>query len=138
MPKIPVGRKGFYVVIDEKVYDNLTELIKRKYERPYGALSSEVQDALVHWISEHQETLELHTNTHKIINPSLPGSHRQARQIIDYLREQGFHLQCRDKDLKRAIENTRGSDSRTIKKWMLFLVDNGYMKWTTHRVLEIV
>lgn len=126
------------VYLDKRLVDDLWDLIEKKYKKTYGALSSEVQDALAHWISEHQETLELHTNTHKVINPSLPGSHRQARQIIDYLREQGFHLQCKDKDLQKAIINTRGSDSRTIKKWMLFLVDNGYMKWITHRTLEIL
>ena len=138
MPKIPEGRKGFYVIIDELVYDSLINLIKKKYTSLHGAISAEVQDALAHWISEHEETLELHTNTHKLINPSLPRSHKDAREIIDWLKEHGFCLQCKDKDLRKAISHVRGSDPRTIKKWMLFLVDNGYMKWITHRSLEIL
>lgn len=138
MPKLPLGKAGFYVMIDVKVYDNLRDLIRKKYQKSYGALSSEVQDALAHWISEHEETLELHTNTHKVINPSLPGSHWQAKQIIDWLRDHGVSVQCTDRDLRKAIINTRGSDSRTIKKWMKFLVDEGYLKLITHRLYEIV
>jgi len=126
------------VYLDKKIVDKLWDLIRKKYEKPYGALSSEVSDAIAHWIHEHEETLELHTNTHKVINPALPLSHRRARRIVNWLRDKGFSLQCSIKDLERAISNTRGSDPRTIRKWIRFLVDNGYLKWVTHRSLEIL
>lgn len=138
MPKLPPRKRGFYVMIDERVYENLMDLVRRKHAKPYGALSSEVQDALAHWIQECGQTLELHTNTHKKVNPALPHSHRQAKEIIDWLRDRGFSLQCSLGDLEKAISNTRGSDPRTTKKWIRFLTGNGYIKWVTHRNLEIL
>jgi len=133
-----VDKVQLKVYVDSKIVEKLWDLIKKKYERTYGALSCEVQDALAAWIQSHEETLELHTNTHKKINPHLPRSHREAREIIEWLKDRGFFLQVSINNLKKAIENTRGSDPRTIKKWIKFLVDNGYMKWISHRILEIV
>jgi len=126
------------VYIDREIERKLREIIKRKYERFYGALSSEVQDALAHWIQMHEEDGGAHTNSHKKINPSLPRSHRDAREIIDWLRDKGFFLQVSVDALRKAIENTRGSDERTIRKWTKFLVKNGYLKWISDRTLEIL
>lgn len=98
----------------------------------------EVQDALAHWISEHEESLDLHTNSHKLVNPRVPRDHIRARTIIDELKDKGFTLQCSRKDLYKAIGNTRGSTKRTLIKWTNFLIDHNYMKWVTHRILEIV
>lgn len=53
------------VYLDKALVARLWILIKKKYKTSYGALSSEVQDALAHWIQEHEETLELNTNMHK-------------------------------------------------------------------------
>ena len=104
----------------------------------HGALSYEVQDALAHWVSEHEESLDFNTNSHKLVNPMLPRDHISARNIMSVLKDRGFTLQCSRKDLWRAIENVRGSDKRTKAKWTKFVVDNGYMKWISHRILEIV
>jgi len=126
------------VYLDKDLVDKLWVLIKKKYERTYGALSSEVQDALAHWIQMHEEDICAHTNSHKKINPALPRSHRDAREIIDWLRDRGFFLQVSVSTLRKAIENTRGSDERTIRKWINFLVKNGYLKWISNRTLEIL
>ena len=138
MSNVPRGKRRIHVRIDEDVYDKLVNLIRKKFVNLYGALSFEVQEAIAHWISEHEESLDMHTNTHKLVNPMMPRSHVNAREIMTELRSKGFILQCSMKDLRRAIEQTRGSDERTIKKWTKFLVDNGYMKFVTHRILEIV
>jgi len=138
LPKVPEGKVGVYVYLDAEIHQKLMELIRKKFTKLHGALSAEVNDALAHWILEHQETLDLHTNTHKPINPSLSKSHLYARQIIGWLKDHGFFLQCSIKDLTRAISYVRGSDPRTIKKWTEFLTSNGYMKWITHRSLEIL
>jgi len=126
------------VYLPKKLVENLWILIKKKYSKPYGALSAEVQNAIAHWLNEHEETLDLHTNTHKVLNPNFPRSHLLAKQIIDTLRDKGFIDQCSIKDLKKVIINLRGFDPRTVKKWINFLVDNGYLKWLTHRTLEIL
>lgn len=98
----------------------------------------ECQDALVHWISEHDESLDFYTNSHKLVNPMQPRDHIRAREIMNDLKSKGFLLQCSRKDLWRSIENVRGSDERTKNKWTKFVVENGYMKWISHRILEIV
>ena len=138
MPKVPPGKKRLGVYIDVDVYDKLVNLIGKKFSKLHGALSMEVQDALAHWISEHDESLDLYTNTHKLVNPMFPRDHIRSREIMSDLKNKGFTLQCSRKDLWRAIGNVRGSDKRTLIKWTKFLVDNGYMKWITHRILEIV
>lgn len=138
MPRVPPGKRRLGVYLDEDIYDKLVILIKKKFSKLHGALSMEVQDALAHWISEHEESLDFHTNTHKLVNPMLPRDHIRARGIVSELKNKGFTLQCSRKDLWRSIENTRGSDKRTLIKWTKFLVDHGYMKWISHRILEIV
>jgi len=132
------GKKRLHVYLDPDIHDKLVNLIRKKFHKLHGALSMEVQDALAHWISEHEESLDFHTNSHKLINPMLPRDHIRARGIIDELKGKGFTLQCSRKDLWRAIENVRGSDERTLIKWTKFLIDHGYMKWISHRILEIV
>ena len=138
MPKIPEGKRGMFVYIDINVHDQLRNLIKKKFTKFHGALSMEVQDAIAHWISEHEESLDFHTNSHKLVNPMFPRDHIRAREIVSDLKNKGFTLQCSRKDLWRAIENVRGSDKRTLIKWTKFVVDHGYLKWISHRILEIV
>ncbi len=138
LPRIPAGKKALHIYIDIEIYDKLVNLIRKKFSKLHGALSMEVQDALAHWISEHDESLDLYTNSHKLVNPMLPRDHISARNIISELKNKGFTLQCSRKDLWRAIENVRGSDKRTLIKWTKFVVEHGYMKWITHRILEIV
>ncbi len=137
-PRVPRGKRGLHIYIDEDLYDRLVNLIGKKFKKLHGALSMECQDALAHWISEHEESLDFHTNSHKLVNPMLPRDHIRAREIISELRNKGLTLQCTRKDLWRSIENTRGSDNRTKIKWTKFVVDHGYMKWISHRILEIV
>jgi len=137
-PRTPEGKKSIHVYIDEEIYIEFVNLIRKKFSKLHGALSIEVQDALAHWISEHNESLDIYTNSHKLVNPMLPRDHIRAREIINDLKNKNFVLQCSRKDLYRSIEDTRGSDPRTKIKWTKFLVTHGYMKWITHRILEIV
>jgi hypothetical protein len=135
MPKVPEGKKGLYIYLDEAVYEALMSLIKRKYEGLHGVLSAEVQHAIAHWIKQHESTLT--QTTHKI-NPAIPRSHVVANAIINRLRNAGFYNQCAKRDLIKAIEDERGSDPRTVEKWMKFLVRNGYLKWLNPNVLEVL
>ena len=123
------------VYIDRKVNQALRALVKQKYQTFHGCLSAEVQHAIAHWVKEHESTLT--QTTHKI-NPSIPRSHVVANAIINRLRNAGFYNQCGKRDAVKAIEDERGSDPRTVKKWMKFLVRNGYLKWLNPNVLEIL
>jgi len=134
MPKIPKGKKGIYVYISESLYSRLWGYIKEKYEENvHGALSLEVENAL----EKYLDFVRLHTNTHKNLHVELARSHRYAVQIINYLRDKGFHSQCTKKDVFEAISVIRGSDNRTLRKWLRFLIDNGYLSWINNRVLKI-
>ena len=134
MPKIPKGKSILYAYIDKKLLSKFWDYIRRKYERHFhGALSLEVENALEHYL----KAADLHTNTHKIQNPTLPRTHRIAQQIINLLRDRGFHNQASVDDIYKAIEDIRGSDPRTKKKWLKFMVNHGYLKWINNRVLKI-
>ena len=68
MPKIPKGKVQILVYVSEEVANKLHEYIRRKYPRStHGALSSEVQKAIEHWLSEvgsaTMEGIQTHTNT---------------------------------------------------------------------------
>ena len=134
MPNIPDGKRGVYIYLDEEVYSLLLNFIKKKYENGvYGALSHEIEEAIKYYL----ETVEIRTNALKSVDPSLPRSHKTAQRIIDLLRERGYYKQVSIEEIYRAIEDVRGSDQRTKKKWLKFMVDHGYLKWITHRILEI-
>ena len=134
MPNIPNGKKGIYIYLDEEVYFELLNFIKKKYKSSiYGALSYEIEEAIKYYL----EMAEMHTNTRKLENPSLPRSHKVALQIVDLLRERGYHKEVSVEEVYKAIEEVRGSDPRTKKKWLKFMIDHGYLRWKTHRILEI-
>ncbi len=122
------------VYLDKNVRDALWNIIRQKYpQSTYGALSEEVQAALVHWIDQHAASI---TQIHA--NPTVPRSHQIAQAIIFCLKEKGFTTQCSYSDLRRAIEQTRGMDNRTIHKWMKFLAENRFIKQLRTYVYEIL
>jgi len=49
------------------------------------------------------------------------------------LEKEAIYKQVSIGEIYRAIEYIRGSDPRTKKE----MVDRGYLKWITHRILEI-
>jgi len=133
LPKIPKGKKVLYAYIDEVLYSKFRDFIIKSYSKNvHGALSSEVERV----VRNHLK-LEQHTKTH-VPNPTLPRSHQYAKEIINQLKDQGFYEQCTVNDVYRAIDNVRGNDPRTRKKWLAFLLDNNYLKWTNNRVLKII
>jgi len=134
MPNIPYGKKGIYIYLDKEIHSKLLNFIKKKYKSSiYGALSYEIEEAIKYYL----ETAEMHTKTRKLENPSLPRSHKVALQIVDLLRERGYHKEVSVEEVYKAIEEVRGSDPRTKKKWLKFMIDHGYLGWKTHRILEI-
>jgi len=138
MPRLPKDKVGFYVYLNRAVMDEFLNMIKAKYDKTWGALSIEVQEAIVSRISEYKSTVDAHTKTTHKINPPIPKSHLQAREIIDELQRMGYILQCSRKELRKAIEATRGTDLRTINKWMRFLVEHGYLKMMNPNIFEIL
>ena len=129
-------KKQLKVYIDPELERRLRKLIKAKFERFYGALSQEVEDALEHWVGAHESSLDAYTKKHTRINPAFPKVHVWAREII---RELGLGtLQVRRVDLERAIAKVRGSDTRTQEKWIGFLVKEGYLKIIGFGIFEVL
>lgn len=89
----------------------------------YGALSVEVQNAIAEYLKiKHAQ---IHT---KYLNPRTPVVHRVCQEIIHKLKEEGLINQVSSRVLAHAIGETRGTDKRTIRKWMRELEKNGYLK----------
>jgi len=61
---------------------------------------------------------------------SISRNHLRARAIIERLRARGFVYEVSNSFLIEAIKVERGGDPRTIKKWIDFLVENGYLEAT--------
>jgi len=124
MPKIPEGKKGLFVCIDERVLDELQEYIKRTYEgSTYGALSIEVQNAIAEYLRVKHAQIRT-----KFLNPKTPMIHLICRDIIHKLKVLGMVNQVSSRLLAQVIGETRGADERTIRKWMSLLEKNGYIK----------
>jgi len=121
------------VWVRKEVMESLWRIIKQKYEKPYGALSLEVEHAIVDWVRRHHA--QIHT---KPLNPTLSRSHYIASDIMQYLKRKGYINQVSLGALKEAIIKIRGSDERTIRKWIRFLVDNGFIKPLGAYLFEIL
>ena len=134
MPKIPKGKKGLYVLVDEDVYNKLMDLIKMKYNKLHGVLSVEVNDALAHWINE--QTPLTHTRAH--INPGIPRIQQNLDTIIRKLKELGFFLQFTLSDWIKACALTVGSDRRTWKKYLDYALKFHRVNWIAGQIYEII
>jgi len=135
MPKLPEGKSMLQAYISTDLKTRLYELVKKKYEGLHGGVSMEVEHALAHWIQQFDSSLT--QEMHKI-NPLPAKGHIIASRIKQRLANRNFMVQCSKSVLVQAIEDERGSDPRTVQKWLKWLVRNGYYKWLNASILEIV
>jgi len=130
-----VPRKPFTVRIDETLINRFKDYVMGKYGKLHGALGPEVHEALNHWLNE--QGLAAHTNTR--INPGIPRVQMTCEKIMRRLRDdRGCFNQCHMNDLRWVITYERGSDPRTIKKWIQTLERLGRIKFYAHNVWEII
>ena len=124
MPKCPPGKRYICVLLDEPVFESLWEYIKEIYpESTYGALSVEVQNAVVEYL--RIKHAQIHTRP---LNPITPTVHRICREIVQKLKDEGFVNQVSSRVLAKVIGEVRGTDKRTVRKWIEQLEKNGYTK----------
>ena len=124
MPNLPSGKRGVYVYLDDAVFENLWEYIKQVYaDSTYGALSTEVQNAVVEYL--RIKHAQIHTRP---LNPKTPTVHKICRVIVQSLKDEGFINQVSSRVLTKVIGEIRGTDKRTVRKWMEQLEKNGYIK----------
>ena len=122
------------VRLDGELIQRFKRFVLGKYGKLYGSLGTEVESALNSWLNDHG--LIAHTNTR--MNPGLPKTQLISDRLINRLRARGCHTQCTLKDLRRAIMDERGSDPRTIRKWIKTLVQIGRIKRYAYQVWEII
>ncbi|RLC73723.1 MAG: hypothetical protein DRI26_00095 [Chloroflexi bacterium] len=129
-----------HVLIPRSLDRALRELIARKYgEFRKGLLSWEVTQALTYWVSLHTQK---HTKSADLIinqvNP-VPKVFIVYRQVKDYiLRKHGYPVQQISYDeLREAISSIRGSDPRTIKKWIRIFMESKLIKLIAPHVYEL-
>jgi len=130
-----------FVRISPEIDKKFRELIALKYKRfEKGLLSWEVEQALMNWIALH---LSEHTDA-QIPEPNPPaGVHKVFRQVKEWLEkeygvtlERGSHIGR--PLLEKAISAVRGSDRRTIRKWMKLFHEFELIKPLTSGVWELL
>ena len=129
----------FKIYVNRDIVEQLKRLIAIKYGKvERGLISREAEEALAYWIRLHTQ---MHTNSVVIerINPH-PKVHRVFEQVKDYFRKKYKYIpqQVTWSDLEEAISAIRGSDRRTIKKWIEQFIRWKLVKPIAPGVYEIV
>jgi len=118
-------------MIEEEVDKELRKLIMRKYKRySKGLLSAEVNEAIKRYIQ-----MESAAHTHKS-ESSFYSKNIDDRvlkvwlKVLDRFKERHGHYPCEIllTELKHIIGVVRGTDKRTVKKWIENFVEYGLFK----------
>lgn len=132
--KVPDGKEQIHILLDKDIAKKLRKYIQEAYPTyTKGLLSIVVQDALASYLNARMQQ-----HTANPINPGLPFVQRVCQEIKLKLYEKGLVSQASLNDITQAISEARGSDPRTIKKWITTLLKLGYLKQITLFTYEIV
>lgn len=119
------GKITVHVRVDPKVWDDFKQLVTGKYQPDvFGGISIEVESMLKNWLSAHTNI----TNKPAKLNPLGSRSERYAKDIINWIRGKTATFQVHRNLIVKAIEETRGSDSRTFEKWFNYLAKHSHIK----------
>jgi len=109
------------VYITKELDQKFREFLVLKYRRiARGMISDEVEQALGHWVALHTKAQK--SLLDKVPNPVL-GVSKAYLVVKQYLLSQYYDVlepgvTIPERYLKEAIAQTRGSDKRTITKWL--------------------
>jgi hypothetical protein len=122
-------------VLDQK----FREFVAQQYGKvSRGLLSFEASQALQAWISTHKGTqTEL---MHKSPNP-VPNVFVVKEEVKKYLQETFGYDQIYKVPKTQiiiALNSIRGTDERTVKKWMKLFEKYKVIKWVTPNVVEFL
>jgi len=137
-----VGKVQLLLWINEELDTRFRKLIQQKYSKfERGILSYEGEMALRHWLSIHtgaQSSLNIITLPNPTPKVGLAFAQIKEYLLSNYYYELSPGQQVTTAHLKRAIENTRGSDPRTINKWLKTFHKNGLIKPVTSATWEVI
>jgi len=137
-----MAKKKVNLFIEEGIWAEFKRLAFQKHENFHGALSYEVEQALQMWIAQHTQnhTKVLFPND---VNPQ-PRVLTVFNQVKEYLKAQyGYGAivvgqQIPLKHLREAIMAVRGTDLRTVKKWLDLFMKFKLIKHLAGQVYEAI
>jgi len=129
----------FGVYLDPDLAHKFRVFVAEQYGKASkGLISFETAQALQAWISTHKSTqTEL---IHKPPNP-IPNVFQVKLQVKEYLRTTFGYEQIYKvpkNHLIMAISSLRGTDERTIKKWIKLFEKYQVIKWVTPSMVEFL
>lgn len=139
--KVPADKLYVCVLIRKDVYRRLREHISRTYgPRSYGALSREVEMAIVHWLNELEihgagpgpVLQHAHTNSSSRNTTVSTGNGGESRTMRVLRSIVGGVLAIADREipetvLDRVITRVAGGDGRTLEKYKRLLEAYGVL-----------
>lgn len=109
------------VYIPEDLNRKLREFIALKYRKfEKGLLSWEVEQALSHWIALHTKAQKTLTTKGPNPTPLVVRAFMEVKQylLMNYYEELKPGMTVPDGYMREAISAVRGSDPRTVRKWL--------------------
>jgi hypothetical protein len=129
------GKKTVSFRVDPDVWDQFKALVTQKYDpEVFGGISVELESMLKNWLAAHTNL----TNSPARLNPVGSPSERYARKIVEWLLTKTDTFQVPRALIVKAIEECRGADRRTIKKWFCYLHKHGHIKPLHGEIWEVV
>ena len=127
------------VYISKSLDEALRALISKKYKKfRKGYLSAEVEQALSAWIAEHNLSERVNKNTSSAASPKIL---RVKEEVKNYLMQNfGYKVphEVLVSHLSQAIAHVRGSDPRTIRKWIKIFTENRCIQWLSHNTVTFL
>lgn len=136
-----VNKNVLLVYLPESLDMRFREFLALKYRKiERGLISYEVEQALGHWISLHTKAQK--SLVTKAPNP-MPKVSNAFLDIKHYLLSRYYERlapgsSVPDKFLREAIAQVRGSDKRTMRKWLRVFSENGLIKRLNWSVWELL
>ena len=140
MCRLVKGKRKVGIFLPDELVEKIRDLIQQKY-RSYGRglLSYEFELMARHWVS-------LHTNTHtqKIETPNPTPRVALVFALVKKYLLDNFYFELRPGQqiplahLEKAIMEVRGTDPRTVRKWLQTFHRMGLAKPITPYVWEIL
>ena len=128
--------------VSRKLFQQYRQFLAEKFgEMRKGLISSEIENAIAVYMAEH----ERHTHTeqkHEIKSPNpTPRVQKVRESIKSYLQfEFGYDViyQVPLTQVKQAIAMTRGTDERTIRKWLDTFEEYYLMRYVGANMVEFL
>ena len=136
-----MAKKKVNLWVEETVWEEFKRLAFQKHENFHGALTCEVEEALLYWIGMHTQN---HTKNSAFNGGDLsPRVQRVFLRVKEYMRERFGYVALPSgqrvprRHLVEAIANVRGSDPRTVKKWLKVFEQFKLIRWVGGEIWEV-